>query len=287
MRLHVLAGSLNLLRPDLVPAERSAEIIGPGIRVATAFWLSQRCGKFYHDFLLEDGTEEPGDRRLETFALSLRDNFGQRCAPLMVMPDLLGEAAISPAAESPAPADDIDDSARDHSCHRALGTLLAIWQMASAERLVLHALALPGQVDADGSWAGEMLKPRMHARLDALRAALGARGIDNGLVETRVTEIRPEMPEFDRILRNALANRIVPKVRDRLAGAGLGSEFTHLRSAIVGILQGWEHSGILPFRDPVPALGQAALDRLSERIGEQLFANAPAATGVSNVSLNA
>ena len=94
MQLHVLAGCHALLRPAFLDGTQSAGLIGERVRAATAFWLSSRCGRYYHDFL----RDSPQDLRVKVFATSLMENFGSRFEPLVVLPEFLEETANGPAA---------------------------------------------------------------------------------------------------------------------------------------------------------------------------------------------
>jgi hypothetical protein len=265
VRLHVLAGSRDLLRPESLPGISCADLLGPGIRVATAFWLSRRCGNYYHDFLVED----LADRRVEAFALSLRDNFGRRFEPLVILPELLMEPAM-PIPVRPAPL-----RAGEVARLGSLDVMREVWRHDPADGLVLHALALPAAVDADGSWAraAELLAPEVDGRLDGLRAAFAAAGIDPDLIETRVTEAPLSSPDFDVLLRNAVAGRIARRAREQLAPDGLGTDPDLLEVAMVRVLRNWSRSGILPARAPLHALGAGDLDRLAGRVTERLLAS--------------
>lgn len=250
-RLHLLAGCRNLLAPAPLPSEEIVRLLGKKrVQGATAFWLSARCGPFYHDFLLE----AEGDTRVAVFARSLTEDFGSRVEPLVVLPTLIAEAtgALPPA----------------HGMRGAPGVLLEILRSQPSLDLVLHAFALPASVDADGSWAGsaELLAPQARGRLDGLRASLAAEGQDPGRIRIRVTEASRKAPGFEALLRNALSCEIAKRLAPDLATAGLGVDFPQLETAIARILANWSAAG----QPPAPSLGASELDRLSERVSMAL-----------------
>jgi hypothetical protein len=257
MRLHFLAGCRALLIPDPLRGIQIPILLDePKIQIATAFWLSPRCGRFYHDFLLE----AEDDNRIAVFAQSLKENFGSRFEPLVVLPDLIAEAtnAIPPELGS----------------RGTLDLLLELCKEPPAGGIVLHALALPKGVDADGSWAGpdELLAPQARGRLDGLRATLAASGLPPDKIETRVTVVPRMAPVFAQLFRNALSRQIARRLRPRFAGEGLEANGSRLEAAVAQILAGWNDAGIMP----AAALGSEALDALSKRVSGRLFAHARA-----------
>jgi hypothetical protein len=257
MRLHVLAGCRALLIPDALRGMQIPILLDePKIRIATAFWLSPRCGQFYHDFLLE----AENDNRVAVFARSLREDFGNRFEPLVVLPELITEttAAIPP----------------EHGRRGTLDVLLELCKE-RAEGIMLHALVLPRGVDADGSWAGpdELLAPQARGRLDGLRATLAASGLQPERIETRVAVLPRAAPGFAQVFRNAISRQIAKRIRPRLGREGLDAEIPRLEAAIARILAGWNEAGIVPAN----ALGADALDVLSERVSAKLFAHARSA----------
>jgi hypothetical protein len=245
MRLHVLAGARDLLCPDRLPLAELAALLGPRLRPATAFWLDPEPAD--HDFLLEDA----GDRRVEVFARSLAENFGARFEPLVVLPELLGEAGTPAAA-----------------------VLAELWRHRPAEAMTLHALALPAGIDGGDGWAGAgaLLAPRLEADLAALRAGLG--GADPA-VGVAVTEVAPEHPGFAALLRNAVAAQVAARAGGRLAEAGLAAREGRLRTALAGLLADWHRAGLEPAR-PV---GARELDRIAARLTEALLLRGVAADG--------
>jgi hypothetical protein len=253
MRLHVLAGCRALLIPNALRATQVLDLLGePNLEIATAFWLSPRCGRFYHDFLLE----AENDDRISVFAQSLRENFGSRFEPLVVLPDLIAETtgAIPP----------------EHGSRGTLDVLLELCKAPPAV-IVLHALVLPEGLDTDGSWAGpdELLAPQACGRLDGLRATLAAFGLNPDRIEIRVTTVPCTAPAFMQLFRNALSRQIATRVRVGLAKEGLGADVTRLEATIAQMLLGWGEAGIVP----ADALGADTLIALSERVSANLFAN--------------
>ncbi len=253
-RLHLLAGCRALLAPLPLRGEQIALLLGDEkLRSATAFWLSPRCGRFYHDFLLE-ADEDP---RVAVFAQTLRENFGDRFEPLIVLPDLIGETASAvPLARSP------------------LDVLLEIRRRQPDMGLVLHALTLPAGTDADASWvkSGELLASQTLGRLDGLRATLAAAGHDPVRIEIRTTEVSPAVPGFEHVLRNAVASQIALRLEPQLAMEGLAADIPRLETAIAQILAGWSVAGLKPAR----SLGTPEFEALSGRVSAALSSYAQA-----------
>ena len=129
MHLHVIAGAHDLLHPAAIDGGELAGLIGPDARMATAFWLSRRCGKYDHDFLREDG-----DDRIAVFARSLRDGFGIRFSPVIVLPDLLDEVAGTPTGQPDRPG--------------SLEVLREILRLCPGCPVTLHAITLPDGIVA-------------------------------------------------------------------------------------------------------------------------------------------
>ncbi len=246
MPLHVLAGSGALLRPAPVPAEDLAVLVGPRARPVAAFWFSRRCGPGVHDFLLEPVR----DARIKVFAQSLRENFGARAEPLLMLPDLLDTQLLAAPTRAP----------------RAV--LREIWSHKPARELVLHGIALPEGIDDGDGWAAEagLLLGRVRDRLDALRAELADAGND-APIATRVIELRPEDPCFVGALRNAIAHQVAFQAGPHLATGGLAAKPENLRAAVARLLATWEAQGLHPARP----LGTEALARISAQILQTLL----------------
>lgn len=280
MRIHVLAGASGLLLPDPLPARDLPALIGPSLdpplRIATAFWLSPRCGRFTHDFLLASEAREDG--RLAVFARSLADNFGRRFEPLIVLPELMDEAArpgVSSGASSGASsASGSGSGPAARRSQAAIAAIGAIWRALEGADLALHALALPGGIDAGDGWAARdgLVASRLSGRLDGIRAHLAATGCDPARIEIAVTEIRPGGTGFAALLRNGIANQVLVRAAPRLAGLGLDTEAPALPRAVARVLADWQAAGIVP---ALP-LGAAGLEALADRVLERLLAGAPA-----------
>lgn len=252
MRLHVLAGSGALLRPEPVPAGPLAALTGPRTRPVTAYWFSRHCAPGLYDFLLEPVR----DGRIQVLAHALRENFGTRAEPLLVMPGLLD--ARPPAAPMRAP--------------RAV--LREIWSHRPAAELALRALALPEGIDGGDGWAGDagLLAEAVHHRLDALRAEIGETAGDAS-ISVGVIEPRPEDPGFATVLRNAVAHQVTAQAAPHLAEAGLAAGPAALRTAVAGLLAAWEADGLHPVRP----LGSDAMARLCARVLDVLLARSGSA----------
>lgn len=247
LRLHLLAGCRALLAPAPLAGEEFAILLGePRLRNATAYWLSSSCGRFYHDFLLEI----QDDSRVAVFARSLAENFGDRFEPLIVLSNLIDETngALLPS----------------QGMRAALDVLLEIRQEQPNLGLVLHAIALPEEIDADGSWvgSGELLASQARARLEGLRTTLAAAGQDPSRIEISVTETAHTDAGFGQLVRNAIASQIAKRLEPRLATEGLDTDPLRLEATIAQILTGWSAAGMQPAR----SLGAPQLDTLSERI---------------------
>jgi hypothetical protein len=252
MHLHVIAGAHDLLHPAAIDGAELAGLVGPEARIATAFWLSKECGKHDHDFLREDA-----DGRIAVFARSLRDGFGTRFSPVIVLPDLLDEVAGAPAGQP----DRLG----------SLAVLHEILRLCPSCRVTLHAIALPaGTVAAqDGAATGlERLLPSWTGgRLDGLRAAVVAAGHAAEDIGANLIEAGPAVPLSDMLLRNALARRITRRIAVRLAEHHLHAERAALQTAAVRVLKRWDQAGILP----MTPIGNADLDRLAGRIAAVLL----------------
>jgi hypothetical protein len=242
MQMHALAGSRDLLVPEFPDPVALARLIGRNIRIPGAAWLIPDAAPGSHDFLLD----EPGDRRVEVFAQSLKDGFGTRFEPLVILPGLLDREQDATARRKP------------------LDVLVGIWKAHPAERLDLHALALPAGVDPDGVWAAEagLLAPQAHARLEDLASRCIDAGVRSGAIEATVTEVSPEQPVFPVILRNAVTAQVVERIGAKTAREGLAAAPAGLAGAVSGVLQAWAQAGL----GPAAALGGADFERIADRV---------------------
>lgn len=231
MRLHVLAGCRELLLPELLAPELATDLIGPQVRLATAFWLSPKCGTHYHSFL----QVEPGDSRTKVMALALKDEFGTRFEPLLILPDLLNEIdsqeRFLPAADT----------------RSQLNVLAEICSHGQLRQLRLYGLALPVRADPDGSWASPsgFLTPAVRERMDRLGVVVTAETRPDWL-EFEVIEVTSDLPAFATVYRNAISSQITQRMMARLREQGWTADIATLASTIAAILADWEKSGISP-----------------------------------------
>lgn len=234
MRLHVLAGCRELLLPEFLVPELATGLIGPRVRLATAFWLSPKFGIHYHTFL----QVEPGDCRTKVMALALKDEFGTRFEPLLILPDLLNEIELQ----------------ERHPLHllaadrrSQLNVLSEIWSHGHLRQLRLYGLALPVRADPDESWAApaRLLTPAVRERMERLGTATTAEMRPDQL-ETEVIEMTSDLPVFATAYRNAICGQIAQRMMARLREQGWTSDVEILAGTIAAILANWEKSGILP-----------------------------------------
>lgn len=254
MQLHVLAGSAELLQPEFLTPEAAAGLIGPRARVAQAFWISPSCGDEYHGFL----QGEPGDRRTAVMASALKDGFGTRFEPLLILADLLDE--IHPARQRKLPG--IAMNLRSQ-----LTVLSEILACGHVRQLHLHGLALPSNADPDESWAvpAGIVPGAVRDRMERLRTAVTG---DMGAyaVETRVTEVTPDLPVFNTLCNNSLCAQFARRLEPRLLKHGWAPDPETLARAISGIFSDWNSKGIfltLPLRpDHLDATEDLIFERL-------------------------
>lgn len=233
MRLHVLAGCRSLLQPEVLSPESAASLIGPCVRVATASWISPECGNSYHDFL----QDEAGDCRTSTMALALKEGFGTRFEPLLVLPDLIDE--MKP---------DEERVSRDAGTNRRsqLGALSEILACGHVRELQLFGLAIPSKADPDGVWAvpAGIVPGAVRQRIEKLRGAIAAAN-QSQMIDTHVIEATPDIPIFTTIYNNAACNHITFRLAERLRERGWTSDQQDLGRAVVRILADWNKKGIL------------------------------------------
>lgn len=231
MRLHVLAGCRELLLPEFLVPELATDLIGPQVRLATASWLSPKFGTRYHSFL----QVERGDSRTKVMALALKDEFGTRFEPLLILPDLLNE---------------IDSKQRNFPATDMRSQLNVLSELCShghLRQLRIYGLSLPVRADPDESWASPslLLTPSVHGRMDQLGAAITA---DTGLdsLETDVIEVTSNLPAFATVYRNAISGQIAQRMMARLREQGWSADIETLAAAIAAIFADWQNSGISP-----------------------------------------
>lgn len=238
MRLHVLTGCRELLQPEVLHPEIAAGMVGDRIRVATAFWIAPAFGDSYHDFL-QDGGE---DSRTGVLAQALKDDFGARFEPLLILPELLDHASPGPRREAPGPATE------RRSQLEVLSEILACGHV---RELYLYGVALPVQADPDACWAipTGIVPGKVRERIEGLRTASAAFGPCT--VQSRVIEATPDLPAFVTLYNNSLCNQIVRRLRPRLLEQGWACDTEILGRAISRILADRNAEGIfldLPLR---------------------------------------
>ena len=228
-------------------------MVGPRVRVAMASWISPECDDSYHAFL----QDEPEDCRTKVMALSLKDNFGTRFEPLLVLPDLLDEAMSDGRPKLPAAA------ANRRSQLTVLSEILACGHV---RQLQLYGVAVPAKADPDESWAvpAGLVPGTVRERIERLRAVTADLGAD--AIETRVIEATPELPAFGTVYNNALCHQFVSRLAPRLREQGLTCNSEALAAAISGVLEEWSKGGILldlPLRtDHLDAVTELVYKRL-------------------------
>jgi hypothetical protein len=248
MRLHVMAGCDELLWPLALEPEALSGLIGPNVCVATAFWLSPESGTRYHTFL----QEHPGDRRTKVMAMALRDSFGRRVEPLLILPGLLNE---------------IDHADGPHTApagRRSQLTVLAeIWGYGYFDELRLHAAALPAAADPDEVWAapGRFVAPAVGKRLEELSTTIMAEVRPAEITEATI-EIAPRNTQFGGMYRNAIAHHVERRLAPRLGEQGLRARSKTFTRTIAEILLDNENMG-LTLAFPLRA---AQLDAITEMI---------------------
>jgi hypothetical protein len=253
VRLHVLAGCRELLQPAFLAPEMPAGLIGPHVRVATAFWVSPKCGNNYHTFL----QDEPGDCRTRTMALALKDGFATRFEPLLVLADLLNEVKSDEQRALPATVAD----------RRSQLTVLSeILACGHVRQLQLYGLALPAKADPDGSWAvpAGIVPGTIRDRIEKLRVTAVDMGPD--AVGTRVIEATSDLPVFSTLYNNSLCNQLVLRLAPRLREQGWTCDPEILAAAIFRILAYWNREGIfltLPLRaDHLDAMTELVYEKV-------------------------
>jgi hypothetical protein len=209
-----------MLIPEVV-----AGLIGPDVRVAKAYWLARNVGDEYHDFL----QEEPDDRRTVVMAEAMKDGFGTRFEPLLVLPELLDE-----------------DDSRDHPERRSQRAVLSeILACGYFEHVSLYGVALSPKSDPQGVWAepAEIVTPVVAERIENLRAVFTAE-IDPGSIATQVIEVSPDLPDFNVLFNNALCNSFASYLQPRMLDAGFAPDVGALAGAICGIVTEWNDRGM-------------------------------------------
>lgn len=255
MRLHVLVGAQRLLYPNLLGAEVTQEIIGGRSHVASAFWLSPRCGKYYHDFLLD----EPEDQRVAVFSASLTHDFGKRCEPLLILPELV--SAAQPSFLS------MPD--RRHP----LEVLAAICAHLVPSELILHAAGLPPRLDRERVWTEglDVCVPDVAQRLEALRIACEHVGVKSGRMSAKAFEVAPGQPGFEPLYRNAVAHALAGRLHVKAEAEGFTVDIERTLVATRDAFDAWGRNGLFLSR----ALDSARLESLTQKVFAVLLREDP------------
>ena len=252
MRLHVLAGCRELLLPDSLEAELAASLVGPKIRLATAFWLSPKCGRHYHLFL----QDSPGDRRTHVLALTLGEDFGKRFEPLLVLPDLLNEVESRSSVTS----------SRGANVRSRMTVLSEVTGYGTVKQIRLHALAFPAEMDSSGIAAGGSVTEEVRDRLSKLCIEwISQTGAEN--VDTNVIEVTPESPAYKRILHNAVSSQVATRLASRLNKQYWMADAESLAIAVSHLLSDWQKKGVVP----VSTINGKQIDALTEIIHTKWF----------------
>jgi hypothetical protein len=255
MRLHVLAGCRDLLEPKALAPEEVASLVGPGVRAVPGTWIEPGAGERYHDFL----QEKPGDRRVAVMAEAIKDAFGSRFQPLLILADLFDEVQQD-FQRSPSP------SGEDRRTQFAV--LEEIIACGHIRQLQLHGVALPSKADPDGAWAlpAAIVPGKVRDRIERLRGAVTAEA-HLEMVETHVIEVTPDKPLFGALYNNAISNQLVRKLEPRLVERGWTLDREALAATIVSILSKWNERGILA---GLP-LSSGNFDNMSNLVYEKLL----------------
>ena len=225
MHLHVLTGYPEFLRPAILPREEIGGLIGEDIRAVTAYWLTPKCGDQYHDFL----QEEPDDIRTTVIADAMRDDFGARFEPLLVLTDLLTD----------------DASSNGDDRRSQMSVLSEILGSDHFDQVTLYGFAFPEDADPDGCWAAqlEVSSGQAGKRLERICAALTeAPGPES--ITYQIREVLPEMNGFSTLYNNAVSNALTRRLESQFEAAGWQTANDELTNAVFGLLAQWNDSGL-------------------------------------------
>lgn len=249
MRLHVIAGSRDLLLPCHMAPESIERLAGDRIRVAKAGWISGRCGERYHGFL----QDEPLDARTRIMGQALREEYGKRFEPLIVLPHLLDEAA--PHGSSATGGSDPER----RSQQTVLGEII---DSGNITHLRVMAVALPATVDPEGAWAARagITASAAKERLGRLEATGLTPGVEK--LDTEVLRLDPGSPAFEEAYTNALCQYSVSKLSPQLSDAGWETERQKLAAACSRRLLAWNDDGLIP----KPHLHHDQLDGITDAL---------------------
>ena len=229
MRLHLLAGCRDLLLPLPLAPELAAGLIGPQVRVATAFWLAPpRRAR-----LPRLPARRPGDRRLEVFALALQRELRR---PLRAAGGAAG-AARRGAPAAAAGAGSRSELLRGSGPTRSLRG----WCCTRSPCPRPPTRRAPGR-RPPGCSPPRRRRGSRRWRPPAPRAACPRRAL-----ETRLTAAAPELPAFAALWRNAVAGRLAAQ---RAAAARRGGARARPRAGAAPRSAGCSPPGAAPASRP-------------------------------------
>jgi len=255
--MHVLAGCRELLKPEFLSPETLAHLIGPGTRVARAYWLPQNHGDEYHDFL-QDGS---GDMRTTVMAEALKDGFGARFEPLLVLADLLKESKSENFRDSSSVGSD------RRSQYSVLSEILASGYF---RELNLYGMAISSKADPDRSWAepAAIAPARVREQIEKLPAAF-ADHVKPNAITTNVIEVAPDFLDFNVLYNNALCSQFAPRIELRMLESGWRPDIESLTAAISSIVSDWNNSGMflaMPLRkEQFESMSDLLYDKLLQK----------------------
>jgi hypothetical protein len=232
MIVHVLSGCRRLLAPERLEPEAAISLIGPGIRIPSGGWISRAANDHYHSYL----QDERHDRRTEVMAIALREEFGTRNEPLLILPGLLDEIA----------ADDLESTQPGAGSRRTQWHVLSeILESGYVDQMRLYGVAIPAKADPDGVWAvpAGMVPGTVRSRIEQLRESLEGTLAN---VETRVIEATPDLETFETLYSNALSNALSERLAPKLEQHGWRVDPTALPGVVSRILIERRISGLSP-----------------------------------------
>jgi hypothetical protein len=232
MRLYVLAGTRDLLRPEIVAPEVVSSLVGPGIKVVRAYWLWPESGDHYHDFL----QDEPADNRNAVIAEAMKDGFGSRYQPLLVLADLLEECVAGAPVGN-------DNTVADRRAQ--LGVVSEILGSGYVRSLHLYGVSLPPDADPDGCWAepAGIVTDSVRRQMEELRGELSS-FLNEDAITSEVIAMTPELPAFRTVYNNAHCNQFARRLESRLRERGWVPDTDGVAGAISAILAAWDEQGM-------------------------------------------
>lgn len=95
MDVEIVIGPKESFYPYLIESAAFVELFEGRYRPIPAVWISPRCGRYYHDFLLDDDSA----RRASLFGEFVVDNVGRDRGALLLFPSLLSSSSEGPALD--------------------------------------------------------------------------------------------------------------------------------------------------------------------------------------------